>query len=109
MENFSFFAHIEGMEHAQVSERMRQLREAIEGADKGSALRFSRRMDITDTRWNNVERGHPLSRDLAILLVQKIPGLSLDWIYFGKTDALTVSLAEKLGELDAPGLKTQHR
>lgn len=78
-----------------VAQRMTRLRMAE--AENMSA--FALRLGITISRWSNIENGHPLSRDLAILLCQKIQGLSLDWIYFGKTAGLTVEMAEKLGEL----------
>lgn len=49
-------------------------------------------------RWNNVERGLPLSHDLAVRLCQKFPGVTLDWLYFGKADGLPLELARRIGE-----------
>lgn len=50
---------------------------------------FAARIGIEVKRWNNFERGSPLSKEIAILLVQKIPGLTLDWLFLGKEDGLT--------------------
>jgi hypothetical protein len=51
-------------------------------------------------QWNNLERGYPLSRDVAIQLVQKFPGLTLDWLHLGKPDGLPGTLR---AELEAAG------
>jgi hypothetical protein len=39
----------------------------------------------------------------AIHLLSKIPGLTLDWLYLGKADALPVALAIRLGALEELG------
>lgn len=67
---------------------------------------FAAFLDISVQRWNAFENGAPISREVAFLLVQKISGLSLDWIYFGKTEALPLGLLRRLGELDPPGKRT---
>jgi transcriptional regulator with XRE-family HTH domain len=81
-----------------VGKRMRKLRIAL-GYKQASTFALSR-LGIDANRWTNVERGFPLSKELAFLLVQKIPGLTLKWIYFGRAEtSLSVGLARKLGEL----------
>ena len=55
---------------------------------------------MTRNSWNNVECGHPLSKDMAILLVQKCPGVDLDWLLLGKVEGLTVQMARALGVLE---------
>lgn len=57
-------------------------------------------------RWSNVVNGVPVSKDFAILLCRKVPGLTLDYVFFGKTDGLPVALARQLGELSEPGNST---
>lgn len=67
---------------------------------------FAAFLGISSQRMNNFENGMPLSREIAFLLVKKIPGLSLDWLYFGKADGLPIELARRLGEFAPPGKRT---
>jgi transcriptional regulator with XRE-family HTH domain len=56
---------------------------------------------ITDTTWNNFERGHRrISIDEAAKVVTKT-GVSLDWIYLGREHTLPLHIAEKLRQVDA--------
>lgn len=64
-----------------------------------TATAFAMWLGITTQRWNNFENGMPLSKEVAILLVRKIHGLTLDYVFFGRTDGLSLELARKLGEL----------
>jgi DNA-binding XRE family transcriptional regulator len=82
------------------SERLRRLRKAF-GFDTSTA--FAAAIDVSVQRWNAFENGAPLSREVAFIVVRKFSGLSLDWLYFGKTEALPLELARRLGELDPPG------
>ena len=58
-------------------------------------------LGIEFNRWNNMERGSPLSHEVAVMLCQKIPGMTLDWLHFGKADGMPLELARRIGE--APG------
>jgi hypothetical protein len=78
-----------------VGRRLRHLREALD-YQHGNA--FARYLGIQDARWYNLENGYPLSKEVAFLLVQKVSGLSLDWLYYGRTDGLSKSLGQRLGE-----------
>jgi hypothetical protein len=82
-----------------VARRLRLLREAM-GYDSQGA--FAALLGLSPPRWNNVENGLPMSRDIAFRLVKTVPGLTLDWLYFGKPDGLPLDLARRLGEV-APG------
>jgi len=57
---------------------------------------FAALLGISPARLSNVMIGAPISKDIAFRLVRKIPGLTLDWIYFGATAGLTVQLARQL-------------
>jgi hypothetical protein len=35
---------------------------------------------------------------VAFLLLRRVSGLSLDWLYLGRTDGLSMRLGRKLGE-----------
>ena len=79
-----------------VAQRAIRLREAM-GYDSPST--FAALLGYSAQRWGNVENGLPLSRDVAFKLVQTVPGLTLDWLYFGKPDGLPMELARRLGEM----------
>jgi hypothetical protein len=54
---------------------------------------FAKHFGITPARWINVENGYPLSRDLALILGQKIPGFSAEWIWTGNDRLLSIEFA----------------
>jgi hypothetical protein len=79
--------------------RMRRLRRVMEGDDHGAMTRFCDRLEIGLPRWHAVENGAQVSFALADILMRHFPGLSLDWIYYGRTEGMTVAMAERLGEV----------
>ena len=85
------------------AERLVRLREAV---GYPTATAFAKFLGIGQQRWANYENGFPLSREIIFRLVQSIPGLTSDWLYFGKPDGLPVDLARRLGELGPPGKRT---
>jgi hypothetical protein len=85
------------------ADRLKRIRRALQFE---TSTAFAAFLDIDSSRYNAFENGRPLSRDVAFRLVRKIPGLSLDWIYFGKADGLPIELARRLGLFDPPGKAT---
>ncbi len=87
--------------------RLKALRYMIAGENQ---TLFAAKIGIEVKRWNNFERGSPLSKEIAILLVQKIPGLTLDWLFLGKEDGLTgtrqTELTDALRAVAGPGKLT---
>ena len=81
-----------------VAERCIALRIAVEGDGRGCKTRFAKRIGVERSRWRNVENSFALSRGLAFRLIKVFPGLSLDWLYFGKTDGLSTKMSELLDE-----------
>lgn len=81
------------------AQRLTRLREVMGYATDTAWAAY---LEIPVQRWSNVVNGLPVSRDLAFRLVQKVPGLTLDWIYFGKSEGLPLGLARQLGELGGP-------
>jgi hypothetical protein len=73
--------------------RIKLLREITSG---DSQNHFADKIGIDMKRWNNFERGYPLPRDVAFLLVDKLPGMSVDWIWFGWTGNLSPEWKRKL-------------
>jgi hypothetical protein len=61
-----------------------------------SQTRFALNYGFTVKQWNNFERGHPLSKEAAIQLVRKFPGLTLDWLHLGREDGLPGRLRAEL-------------
>jgi len=57
---------------------------------------ISQRIGIEYKRWSNLERGYPMSRDLAWLLHKRLPGVSTDWFWFGKMDGLSAYYREQI-------------
>lgn len=75
--------------------RLRCLRYLMAG-DNQSA--FAAMLGIDPKRWNHFERYAPLSKDVAFKIVQKWPDLSLDWLWRGREDHLTVKRQRELAE-----------
>jgi hypothetical protein len=73
--------------------RLKCLRYAIAG-DNQSA--FAAQLGIDVKRWNNFERRSPLSKDVALKIVQRWPDLSLDWLFRGIEDHLSVRRQREL-------------
>jgi hypothetical protein len=61
---------------------------------------MARRVGVSNQRWSNVTRGLPLGMDLTRRLVTRFPGLTTDWLWFGRTDGMSVEMAEALGLVD---------
>jgi len=47
---------------------------------------------------SNYENGIPLSRDAAIKLATRVPGLTTDWLFMGREAGLSVDLRRRLRE-----------
>jgi len=76
-------------------ERLKRLREAL-GYETQTA--FAERLGISLGRWNNFENGKPLSHEIVTKLLRLVPGLTSDWLYYGRTGGLPVETARWLGE-----------
>lgn len=81
--------------NSEVAKRLQALRYHLAG---DSQTAFAARYDIEVKRWNNFERGFSLSKPIALLLCQKIPGLTLDWLYRGVESGLPLQLQRELVE-----------
>lgn len=75
--------------------RLRSLRYLIAG-DNQSA--FAAKLHIEPKRWNNLERYAPLSKDVAFKIVQTWPDITLDWLWRGRDEHLTVKRQRELDE-----------
>lgn len=57
---------------------------------------MARRLGISIPRWINVCKGTPLGTKLALQIVARIDGVTLDWLYLGRRGGLTRSLDDRL-------------
>lgn len=81
------------------SERLIRLRKA---QHYDTASGFAAFLDIGQQRYSAFENGAPLSREVVFRLVERVPGLTADWLYFGNPAGLSVDLARRLGEVGPP-------
>jgi plasmid maintenance system antidote protein VapI len=58
---------------------------------------FANRLGVSLPRINYVMRGGPLGKDMAFKMVQVLPGLTTDWLWFGNPAGLPLELAQRLG------------
>lgn len=75
------------------AQRMKAVRYLIAGDNQTI---FAKKIGLEVKRWNNFERGSPLSKEIALLLVQKIPGLTTDWLFLGREDGLPRARQQEL-------------
>jgi hypothetical protein len=80
-------------EDCPTAQRLRQL-QALSGQQTN--VGFAKFLGISAPRLNNLLKGAPIGKEVAFTIVQKIPGITLDWIWFGKPDGLPLQLARKL-------------
>lgn len=94
------FGKLEGFDIEAYRQRLRLLREIVAGED--NQTEFCRILGIDFKRWNNYERGYPVPREVAFMLHSKLPGMSIEWIWFGKKSGLSpeylkrIEVAERL-------------
>ena len=82
-----------GGRNSEEARRLRWLR-AAEGAE--NSTEWARRIGWSLPQLSNYENGVRLSRDAAINIVKKVPGLTTDWLWFGAENGLSVDLAKRL-------------
>lgn len=75
--------------------RLKCLRKAVSGDNQTA---FAARLGIEPNRWNNMERGSALSKDVAFMIVREFPDITLDWLFRGLDDHLTVRRQRELAE-----------
>jgi hypothetical protein len=83
---------------SDVSKRARRLREAMGFNGRGGQQAFANFLGVERGRWNNVECGAPLGKEMAVRIVRKFPGVTLDWLILGSPEGLTVEIARALSE-----------
>ena len=65
---------------------------------RGDQQKFAELLGVDRGRWNNVECGAPLSKEMALRIVRQFPGVTLDWLFLGRTEGLTAEMALALSD-----------
>lgn len=78
-----------------VAERLKLLRMTV---SEESQTAFAARLGVETKRWNNFERGTPLSKEVAFLIVKKFPDVTLDWLWLGNEGGLPIRFQRELAE-----------
>lgn len=61
---------------------------------------FARFLGFDYKQWNHYERGYPMPRQAAFILREKIPGLSIDWLWFGDEGHIETGFLKRLKMMD---------
>jgi DNA-binding XRE family transcriptional regulator len=75
------------------SNRLKALRYMIAGDNQTV---FAKKMGVDVKRWNNFERGKPLSKEIAFLLCRQVAGLTTDWLWRDIWSGMPTVLQEEL-------------
>jgi hypothetical protein len=60
---------------------------------------------IAYKKWNHYERGYPISREALWIIHDRLPGISTDWIWFGRMLGLAPDLKRRLERLEREDIK----
>lgn len=80
-----------------VAGRCRLLWRALDHANSAA---FAAWLGVGPTRWNNVENTGILSKELAFLLQRKIPGMRIEWLWFGDRAMMPDYLLRKIDAVE---------
>lgn len=72
----------------------------MQGMVDATKADFANLLGMKPTRWNNLESGYPCTIQIARLIKEKIPGVTIAYIYEGITTNVPTDMVEKLKELD---------
>lgn len=89
----------------EVARRLRLLRSVVKPGMNGA--QFAAFLGVHHARYGNAENGYPLSLGLAQTIKQRIPGISLDWLYHGDVRAVHLELAQRLSDAEASAGKSR--
>lgn len=84
-------------ESKAITRRLSAIRKFVSGDNQAE---FARKLGIMPSRWNNLERGWPLSMKVAFMLVNTVDGLTVSYITHGKTGDMPAKLARQLSGLE---------
>jgi hypothetical protein len=86
-----------GTSRADIKHRLALLKIVL--ADRwATSKQIAEAIGIGYKNYNSVEKSGALSTQIALALVQHVPGLTLDWLWRGREEGLSVDLARKLDQ-----------
>jgi hypothetical protein len=86
-----------GTSKADIKHRLALLKIAL--ADRwATSKQIAEAIGIGYKNYNSVEKSGALSTQIALALVQHVPGLTLDWLWRGREEGLSVDLARKIDQ-----------
>lgn len=88
---------VKGFDVKAYQSRLRLLREIVSG---GNQQEFAEKIGIPFKRWNNYERGYPVPRETAFILMEAFPGISVEWIWFGMMGNLSKFYSDRIKEAE---------
>ena len=84
-----------GRPFSAIGDRLERFRTEILHVNQAGMAQIA---DLSEGNWSVFQSGTRLiTRDAAIRLCEEYKGLSLDWIYFGRTAGLSPEYRKKLG------------
>jgi DNA-binding XRE family transcriptional regulator len=60
---------------------------------------FAQYIGVPFKKWNHYERGYPIPRETAFILREKIPDISIDWLWFGSTGGVSSAMLRQIRSL----------
>ena len=97
---------VPGSTDREVAARLQRLWRALGYATSAA---FAAHLGVSPTRWNNIELSGALSKDMAFRIVQKVPGITTDYLWFGRLDGVPVHRLRELELEGVPGEQTAKR
>jgi len=80
----------------EIAQRIRLVRK-LSGLDQ---QQFAKRIGIPYKSWNHYETGYPMRREVLVTLLRHVEGLSVDWLWFGRTGNMPAGLLKQLQQLE---------
>jgi hypothetical protein len=84
-------------ESEAIRRRLVVIRTHVSGSNQAA---FARTLGISPTRWNNIERGFPLTLNLLFLLTKTVPGLTPEYVTHGSLERMQSILKRQLSTLE---------
>lgn len=88
---------INGHESEAIRRRLIVIRKYMAGDNQAD---FARQLGLAPSRWNNLERGFPLTLKVTFLLIKAVEGLTTSYITHGYTERMPTALKRQLISLE---------
>ena len=75
------------------------VRDVLDALGIETVTEMESRLGVGRERYRNAERGLGLGHALGVQICRTFAGMSLDWLYLGDPRGLSLTMAERLGEL----------